>query len=119
MPIELSDDDDDRPSIKPGTNAQQVMAVLLDHPDMGFAPRELVELTDVRQSSIYKTLSRLRDRGLVRKVERSYWTVTDDIAASGVANAVSLSAIREQYGDDAYAEDDEWAREQPDLGENA
>lgn len=118
MPIELSDDED-RPPVEPGTNAQQVMAVLLDHPEMGFAPRELVELTDVLQSSIYKTLSRLRDRGLVRKVQGSYWTVEDDIAASGVANVVSLSAIQDQYGDDAYAADDEWAREQPDLGENA
>ena len=117
MPIEL--DDENRPLAEPETNAQRVMEVLLDHPDMGFAPRELVELTDVRQSSIHKTLSRLRDREFVRKVKDSYWTVEDDIAASGIANVVSLSAIRDEYSEDAYAEDDEWAREQPDLGENA
>jgi|GEM_PF-6889607 len=32
---------------------------------------------------------------------------------------VSLCAIESQYGNDAYAENTEWAREQPDLGENA
>jgi len=122
MPIKLDDgdDSDDAPSqIKPGTNAHEVLQVLVDHPDMAFAPREIVELTDVKRSSIHKTLARLRDRGLVRKVHGSYWTVEDDVASSHVANVVSLAAIDEQYGDDAYGEDDEWADAQPDLGENA
>lgn len=120
MPIKLDDrDDDERPRVEPGTNAHEVLQVLVDHPDMAFAPREVVELTDVRRSSVHKTLSRLRERGLVRKVHGSYWTVEDDVAASHVANVVSLAAIEDQYGDDAYGEDDEWAEVQPDLGENA
>ena len=119
MPIKLDGGGDEPPRVEPGTNAHEVLEALLDHPDMAFAPRELVDLTDVRASSIHKTLARLRERGLVRKVHGSYWAVENDVAASRVANVVSLSAIREQYGEDEYAENDDWARGQPDLGENA
>lgn len=119
MPIKLDEGNEDSPRVEPGTNAHAVLQVLVDHPDMAFAPREIVELTDVRRSSVHKTLSRLRERSLIRKVHGSYWTVEDDVAASNLANVVSLSAIEDQYGDDAYGEDDEWAESQPDLGENA
>lgn len=119
MPIKLDDGDDDPPRVEPGTNAHEVLQVLVEHPDMAFAPREIVELTDVRRSSVHKTLSRLRERDLVRKVHESYWAVEDDVATSHVANVVSLSAIEDQYGDDAYGRDEEWADAQPDLGENA
>lgn len=120
MPIKLDNGGEDKPpAVEPETNAHRVLEALLDHPDMAFAPRELVDLTDVRRSSIHKTLSRLRERGLVRKVHGSYWAIENDVAASNVANVVSLSAIQEEYGEDAYAENTEWAREQPDLGENA
>ncbi|HKL28747.1 MAG TPA: helix-turn-helix domain-containing protein [Natrialbaceae archaeon] len=119
MPIKLdSDDGDEVPPVRPGTNAHELLSVLLDHPDMGFTPRELADLTDVPHSSVHKTLSRLREKGLVRQVD-SYWAVTDDIAASRVANLVSLRSIEAQYGDDAYGEDDDWAETVPDLGENA
>lgn len=119
MPIRLDPDGDDAtPPVAPGTNAHEILQVLLEYPEMGFAPRELVELTDVPRSSVHKTLARLRDRGLVRKVD-SYWALADDVAASRIGNLVSLSAIEDAYGDDAYAEDDGWADELPDLGENA
>lgn len=119
MPIHLdSNDGDGTPPVSPGSNAHELLEVLADHPDMGFAPRELAELTDVPHGSVHKTLSRLEERGLVRNLD-SYWAIADDVAASHVANVVSLAAIDETYGDDAYGEDDEWAIEQPDLGENA
>jgi len=117
MPIRLGSDDE-TPPVSPGTNAHELLRVLLDHPDMGFTPKELSELTEVPHSSVHKTLSRLEDRGLVRTVD-SYWTVTDDVAASRVGNLVSLRAIQAEYGDDAYGEDDDWADSAPDLGENA
>jgi len=118
MPIKIdSDGDETAPPVRPGTNAHRLLAVLLDHPDMGFSPRELADLTDVPHSSVHKTLARLREKGLVRKVD-SYWAVADDVAASRVASLVSLASIEAEYGDDAYA-DDEWAEDAPDLGENA
>jgi len=85
---------------------------------MGFSPRELAELTDVAHSSVHKTFSRLQKKGLVRKVD-SYWAVAEDVAASEIANVVSLQQIEAEYGDDAYGDDDEWADEVQDLGENA
>jgi DNA-binding transcriptional ArsR family regulator len=117
MPIKL-DSNDEVPPVRPGTNAHELLLVLLEHPDMGFAPKELAELTDVPHSSVHKTLARLRDKGLVRKVD-SYWAVAEDVAASRIANAVSLQQIERDYGNDAYGKDDDWAETVPDLGENA
>jgi len=116
MPIHL-DSDDETPPVKPETNEHELLAVLLDHPDMGFTPKELSELTAVPHSSVHKTLSRLQKKGLVRKVD-SYWAIADDVATSRVANVVSLAMIEAEYGDDAYG-DEGWAEEAPDLGENA
>jgi len=117
MPIQL-DSNETAPPIKPGTNAHELLSVLLDHPEMGFSPKELAELTVVPHSSVHKTLSRLQEKGLVRKVD-SYWAVADDVAASQIANVVSLQQIESEYGDDAYGTDDDWADAVPDLGENA
>jgi Mn-dependent DtxR family transcriptional regulator len=118
MPIRIDSSEEDTLPIKPGTNAHELLTVLLDHPDMGFSPKELTELTDVPHSSVHKTLSRLQEKDLVRKVD-SYWAVAEDVAASEIANVVSLQQIEAQYGDDAYGDDDEWADDAPDLGENA
>jgi hypothetical protein len=117
MPIRIGSSEEDTPPVNPGTNAHELLTVLLDHPDMGFSPKELAELTDVPHSSVHKTLSRLREKGLVRKVD-SYWAVADDVASSAIANVVSLQQIEAVYGEDAYG-DDEWADDAPDLGENA
>lgn len=119
MPIKIdATDDEGTPPVKPGTNAHELLTVLLDHPEMGFTPKELAELTDVPHSSVHKTLSRLEEKGLVRTID-SYWAVTEDVAASRIANLVSLQQIETAYGEDAYGEDDDWATEVPDLGENA
>jgi hypothetical protein len=117
MPIRLGTDDE-TPPVTPGTNAHELLQVLLDHPDMGFTPKELAELTEVPHASVHKTLSRLEDRSLVRTVDQ-YWALADDVAASRVGNIVSLRAVQAEYGDDAYGEGDEWAEQAPDLGENA
>ena len=118
MPIRIDSSGEDTLPVKPGTNAHELLTVLLDHPDMGFSPKELTELTDVRYSSVHKTLSRLQEKGLVRKVD-SYWAVAEDVAASEIANVVSLQQIEAEYGDDTYGDDDGWADDAPDLGENA
>jgi hypothetical protein len=117
MPIKL-DGGDETPQVKPETNAHELLSVLLSHPEMGFTPKELSEMTEVPHSSVHKTLARLREKGLVRKVD-SYWAVADDVAASRVANVLSLQQIESEYGDDAYGEDDDWTETVPDLGENA
>lgn len=115
MPIRI--DSSGTPPIKPDTNAHALLAVLLDHPEMGFSPKELTELTDVPHASVHKTLSRLQEKGIVRNVD-SYWAIREDVAASEIANVVSLQQIESAYGDDAYGDDD-WTDDAPDLGENA
>lgn len=119
MPIRL-DEIDDQPSlpVKPGTNAHELLSVLVEHPDMGFTASELAELTDVPAGSVSKTLTRLDERGLVRRID-GYWAVADDVAATQVASLVSLDAIEDRYGDDYYGRTDDWADDLPDLGENA
>ena len=117
MPIKL-DSNEDVPPVTPGTNAHELLTALADNPEMGFTPKELAEMTEVPHASVHKTLARLREKGLVRQVD-SYWAVADDVAASRLANVISLRAIDSEYGDDAYGTDDEWAENVPDLGENA
>lgn len=118
MPIRLDPSDENGPPVKPGTNAHELLSVLLDQPEMGFSPKELAELTEVPHSSVHKTLSRLREKGLVRKVD-SYWAIADDVAASRIANVVSLQQVEAEYGDDAYGDAGDWAEAAPDLGDNA
>jgi predicted transcriptional regulator len=115
MPIRI--DSSGTPPIKPDTNAHELLSVLLNHPNMGFSPKELAELTDVAHVSVHKTLSRLQEKGLVRNID-SHWAISEDIAASEIANVVSLQQIESTYSDDAYADDD-WIEDAPDLGENA
>ena len=117
MPIKL-DSNDEPPPVKPGTNAHELLSVLLEYPEMGFTPKELAEMTTVPHPSVHKTLTRLREKGLVRKID-SYWALAEDVASSRIANVVSLQQIEAAYGDDAYGTDDEWAETAPDLGENA
>lgn len=116
MPIRL--DPDESPRVEPETDDHRLLEVLAEHPDVGFAPRELAELADVPESNVRETLSGLADRGLVRQVD-SYWAIADDVAASRLGTLVSRSVIEDIYGDDAYGADDEWVDDLPDLGENA
>lgn len=66
MPIEIPRDDDAPPvDVSPGTNEARALAVLAKHPDAAFTPSELAERADIRRSSVYKTVERLVDKGLV------------------------------------------------------
>lgn len=119
VPIRIETiEDGPRLPVKPGTNAHQILSVLVENPDLAFSPAELVELTEVPRGSVGKTLSRLEEKGLVRSID-GYWAAADDVAASHLAGYVSLAAIEARYGDDEYGRSDEWTDDLPDLGENA
>lgn len=119
MPIEREalDGDGSALPVKPGTNAHTILRVLLEHPDLGFTPSELAELTDIPSGSISKTLSRLADRDLVERIE-GYWLVGDDTYAEYVGSMLSVDAIEDRHGDDYYGREEGWADELPDLGES-
>lgn len=119
MPIRIDalDGENQTLPVKPGTNAHELLEVLAKSPEFGFTASELAELTEVPAGSVSKTLSRLEEDGLVRRID-GYWTVADDVVASSVASLVSLDAIEERHGDDAYGRAEDYD-DLPDLGENA
>lgn len=102
--------------VKSGTNAHELLAVLVENQDLGFTASELAELTEVPRGSIGKTLSRLEERGLVEKID-GYWLVADDALATHVGALRSLEAVEARYGDDYYGRNDDWVDELPDLGD--
>lgn len=104
--------------VRPGSNGHEILAVLVDNPDLAFSASELAELTDVPSGSVSKTLERLVDDDLVRRID-GYWAAADDVTAAQVGSLVSLEAVEARYGDDYYGQSDEWADDLPDLGENA
>lgn len=104
--------------VKPDTNEHALLSVLADHPDKAFSSGELASLTNVAPGTASKSLSRLEEKGLVRKLD-GYWAVADDRLATRVASIMSLEAIEARYGDDVYGRSDAWVDELPDLGENA
>ena len=119
MPIRIEALEEGRTlPVGPGTNAHELLAVLVDNPDLAFSASELAELTEVPPGSVSKTLSRLANDELVRRID-GYWAATDDVAAERVASLVSLEAVADRHGDDRYGRNDEWAEDLPDLGENA
>lgn len=104
--------------VKPGTNAHKILSVLVANSELAFSASELAEITDVPSGSVSKTLSRLEDQDLVRRID-GYWAAAEDVTATQVASLVSLEAIQERYGDDYYGRNDGWDEDLPDLGENA
>lgn len=104
--------------VKPGTNAHEILSVLVANSELAFSASELAELTDVPSGSVSKTLSRLEDEGLVRRID-GFWAATEDVTATQMASLVSLDAIQERYGDDYYGRNERWDEDLPDLGENA
>lgn len=104
--------------VKPDTNEHALLSVLVDHPQKGFTSGELASLANLAPGTASKSLSRLEEKGLVRKLE-GYWAVADDRLATRVASVMSLEAIEERYGDDGYGRSDDWVDDLPDLGENA
>lgn len=104
--------------VKPNTNEHALLSMLAEHPDKAFTAGELSTVTDVPIGSVSKSLARLLDKGLVRKLD-GYWAVADDRVATRVASILSLEAIEARYGDDVYGRSDDWVDDLPDLGENA
>lgn len=119
MPIERRALEGDGPAlpVKPGTNGHAILRVLLEHPDLGFTPSELAELTEIPSGSVSKTLSRLEDRELVEQID-GYWVVADEAHATYVGSLLSLEAIEDRHGEDFYGREDDWDEDLPDLGES-
>lgn len=119
MPVQFDEYDEDKPRIDltEGTNAREIMALLVENPGIGFTPAEIHEQTDIPRGSIGPTLKRLKDAGLVRH-KGDYWAVEKDDRLAAVSAAMfSFDSVKDTYSDDWYAENKGWSEDLPDLSE--
>mgnify|MGYP000273484128 FL=1 len=119
MPVDFETHDPNNPRVdlSEGTNARQLLEVLLATPTVGYTPAELAAETDVPRGSVGPTLNRLEAAGLVRHKE-PYWAAADDERlAAATASLIGMETVASTYGDDWYAQNEGWAEELPDLSD--
>lgn len=73
------------------TTAQQVVRFLLEHDDQAYTRREIADAISADPETVGTSLTRLKERGLVRHRE-PYWAFADDREAA-------LATLRDRYGD--------------------
>jgi predicted transcriptional regulator len=116
MPVEFDEytPETGRVDLTEGTNARQILLLLLENPGIGFTPAEIHEETGISRGSINPTLARLEEGGLVRH-KGGYWAAEQDgrLAAASAA-VVGLGTVSDTYSDDWYAENPGWSEERPD-----
>lgn len=120
MPIEIHRDDDPI-DVRPGTNEARVLAVFMKHPNTAFTKMELAERGDVKQTSVYKTVDRLLEKGLVEwHADGEHVHVNHDRRDAIYRRLRSFkdaSTFERLFDDDYFAEHPDWDEDLPDLGE--
>ncbi len=119
MPVDFDTHslEEGRVDLTEGTNAREILSFLLAHPGVGFTPAEIHERTGVARGSINPTLSRLEAVGLVRH-KGDYWAASeDDRLAAASASLLGIDAVEDDYSDDWYASNSDWADDLPDLSD--
>lgn len=120
MPIEIHHDDDEPIDVRPGTNEARVLAVLARYPNAAFTKTELAERADVKKTSIYKTVDRLLEKGLVEWHADGEHVHIDQDRRDAIYRR--LRSFRDSktfdrvFDDDYFAENPDWADDLPDLG---
>jgi len=119
MPVDFETHEPGTPRVdlSEGTNAQQLLAVLLATPTVGYTPAELAAETDVPRGSVGPTLNRLEAAGLVRHKEPYWAAADDDRLAAATAAFIGIETAASSYSDDWYAQNEGWADELPDLSD--
>jgi hypothetical protein len=117
MPVQIDKLDDGSLPIRPGTNEEAALSILAAHPDLGFAPKELRERTDIPSGSIHKTLQRLVEKGLTRKTDTGYYYVAPDRDVRGLLRSIrTLENLSREFEGDWFDRNPGWATDLPDLG---
>lgn len=119
MPVDFETHEPGTPRVdlSKGTNARRLLEFLLITPSVGYTPSELADETGVARGSVGPTLNRLEGAGLVRHKEPYWAAAEDDRIAAATAAFLGIEAAADTYGDDWYAETDEWETELPDLSD--
>ena len=119
MPIGIHDDDDPI-DVRPDTNEARILAVLTRHPDSAFTKAELAEYAGVKTTSVYKTVDRLLEKGLVeRHADGEHVHIHHDRRDAIYRRLRSFkdaSTFERIFDDDYFAETPDWDEDLPDLG---
>lgn len=105
----------DESGVTPETNAEQILAFLLENRDQAYRLTEIAERTGIKRGSVGPTLTRLEDQDLVDH-RANYWKISDNYAASEEA-VVYTSEAAAKYDDGEEFDVSAWAAEAED--ENA
>lgn len=104
MPIEIekAHDTSEFP-VKPGTNEHEIIEFLTVNNELAYTPTELAEETNVKETSIDKTLSRLHDKDLVERIEGGHYHVNKE-RYEWIAENVELLHAHQLPGSHGYDE---------------
>lgn len=108
MPVDFRNYDPDTEGkslrLAEGTNAYDILQFLARHPEKGFTPKEISGETGVPRGSVGTTLSRLKERDLVRHKE-PYWAIgEDDRLAAYSAMLHGLEAAADRFGEEEWGD---------------
>ncbi|MFC4986791.1 MarR family transcriptional regulator [Saliphagus infecundisoli] len=121
MPIEIQHDGDDPIDVRPGTNEARVLAVLSKYPNTAFTKTELAEHADVKQTSVYKTVDRLVEKGVIeRHSDGDHVHINHDRRDAIYRRLRSFkdaNTLERMFDDDYFEENPNWASDLPDLGQ--
>ena len=120
MPIEIHRDGDDPIDVRPDTNEARVLAVLTKHPNIAFTKTELADYADVKRTSVYKTVDRLRGKGLITWHADGDHVHVDhdrrDAIYRRLRSFKDASTFERLFDDDYFADHADWDDDLPDLG---
>lgn len=120
MPIEIQSDDQPSIDIRPNTNEAAVLGVLARHPNQAFTQVELAERAEVGRTSIYKTVDRLIDKGLVQRyTDGEHVHVNHDryeVIYRRLRSFRDTQTFKRLFDGDYFSEHPDWADEFDDLG---
>jgi len=120
MPIEIHRDDDEPIDVRPGTNEAKILAVLARHPNTAFTKTELGEYADVKQTSVYKTVDRLLEKGFAEwHADGTHVHINHDRRDAIYRRLRSFKdsdTFERLFGEDYFATTPDWDEDLPDLG---
>jgi len=118
MPVHVDDLTNGEPfPVKPDTNEYDALRFLVANREYGFTPSEIADQTEVSDSSIAKTMTRLFEKDLVERSDGVYYVPPEDAdeikqRLESLDSAVQL--FESTPDDDAYSEDG-WEDDMPSL----
>ncbi|MCG1004888.1 MULTISPECIES: helix-turn-helix domain-containing protein [Halobacterium] len=109
MPVPVDELIDDEPfPVTPDTSEYEALSFLVRHHNYGFSPREIADRTDINESSLAKTMTRLNEKDLVERADGVYYVDpgrVETIKARLTSVDAAVRLFEAAPDDDAYAED--------------